>query len=45
MNFGAKNSDGDYIIQLNNDTESLTPDWLQNMLGFCQQDGVGAVRS
>ena len=34
---------GDYIIQLNNDTELLTPDWLQEMLGFAQREDVGAV--
>ncbi len=43
MNFGARNSDGDYIIQLNNDTELLTPNWLETMIGYCQNDGVGAV--
>ena len=43
MNYGAKNSDGDYLIQLNNDTELLTPDWLQKMLGFCQREDVGGV--
>ena len=43
INFGVKNSTGDYIIQLNNDTELLTPDWLQEMLGFAQREDVGAV--
>ena len=43
MNFGAKNSDGEYLIQLNNDTELLTPDWLEKMLGFCQREDVGGV--
>lgn len=43
INYGVKNSTGDYIIQLNNDTELLTPDWLQIMLGYCQREDVGAV--
>lgn len=43
INFGVKNSTGEYIIQLNNDTELLTPDWLQEMLMFAQREDVGAV--
>lgn len=43
INFGVRNSTGDYIIQLNNDTKLLTPDWLQIMLGFAQREDVGAV--
>ena len=45
MNFGAKNCDGDYLIQLNNDTELLTKDWLEKMLGYCQREEIGACRS
>lgn len=43
INFGVKNSAGDYIVQLNNDTELLTPNWLEEMIGFAQRDDVGAV--
>lgn len=43
INFGVKNSTGDYVIQLNNDTELLTPNWLEIMLGYCQREDVGAV--
>ena len=43
MNFGAKNVDGDFVIQLNNDTELLTPNWLEDMIGFAQREDVGAV--
>ena len=42
INFGVKNSTGDYIIQLNNDTELMTPNWIQEMLGFAQREDVGA---
>ena len=38
-----KNSEGEYVIQLNNDTELITPNWLEIMLGFCQREDVGAV--
>ncbi len=43
INYGVKNTDGEYIIQLNNDTELLTPDWLEKMVGMNQRDDVGAV--
>ena len=43
INFGVKNSTGEYIVQLNNDTELLTPNWLQEMLGFAQRNDIGAV--
>lgn len=43
INFGVRNSTGDYIVQLNNDTELLTPNWLEEMLGFAQREDVGAV--
>ena len=43
INFGVRNCTGDYVIQLNNDTELLTPNWLQEMLGFAQREDVGAV--
>ncbi len=43
INFGVKNSAGEYTVQLNNDTELITPNWLELMLGFCQREDVGAV--
>lgn len=43
INFGARNSDGDFLIQLNNDTELITPNWLEKMIGYCQREDVGAV--
>ena len=43
INYGVKNTDGEYIVQLNNDTELLTPDWLEKMVGMNQRDDVGAV--
>ena len=43
INFGVKNTDGEYIVQLNNDTKLLTPDWLEKMVGMNQRDDVGAI--
>ena len=43
INFGVKNVDGDFILQLNNDTKILTPDWLENMIGYAQNKEIGAV--
>lgn len=43
INYGVANSDGEYIIQLNNDTELITQNWIEEMLGFAQREDVGAV--
>lgn len=43
INYGVKNTDGEYVIQLNNDTKLLTPDWLEKMVGMNQREDVGAV--
>ncbi|MDO4338126.1 MAG: glycosyltransferase family 2 protein [Eubacteriales bacterium] len=42
-NFGASYASGDYILLLNNDTEVITPDWLEQMLGYCQREDVAIV--
>ena len=44
-NFAVEKSEGKYLIFLNNDTEILTPDWIEEMLSICQQKDVGAVGS
>ena len=43
VNFGARFSFGEYLLLLNNDTEVITPDWIETMLGQCQRSEVGAV--
>ncbi len=43
MNLGAQHARGDHLLFLNDDTEIITADWLQAMLQFSQQSGVGAV--
>lgn len=43
INYGVKNCDSEFIVQLNNDTELLTKDWLQKFIGYAQRKDVGAV--
>ena len=43
INFAVKNVDGEYILQLNNDTKVLTPDWLEIMIGYAQDKNIGAI--
>jgi len=43
INFGVKNSTGDYILQLNNDTKLLTGDWLELFIGYAQNKEIGAI--
>ncbi len=42
-NFGVSHSSGQYIVLLNNDTEIITGDWLQEMMGICSRPEVGIV--
>lgn len=43
INFGVKNVDGDFLLQLNNDTKLLTPDWLEILIGYAQNKEIGAI--
>ncbi len=42
-NFGVSQSTGDYILLLNNDTELITPDWLEAMVEQTQRPTIGAA--
>jgi GT2 family glycosyltransferase len=42
-NLGAAHATGDYLLFLNDDTEIISPDWLQALLEFAQQKEIGAV--
>jgi len=42
-NFGRKAAEGDYLLLLNNDTEVISPRWIEEMLMYAQQDRVGCV--
>jgi O-antigen biosynthesis protein len=43
INFGRAHSAGEYLILLNNDTEIITPNWIEKMLGNCARKEVGVV--
>ena len=42
-NFGAQYATGEYLLLLNNDTEVITPRWLEEMVMYAQQKRVGCV--
>ncbi len=42
-NFGAKYADGDYLLLLNNDTQVITVNWMEELLMYAQRPDVGAV--
>lgn len=42
-NTAAREAGGDYILFLNNDTEIITPDWIESMLEHAQRKEVAAV--
>jgi glycosyltransferase involved in cell wall biosynthesis len=43
MNEAVQACDTEYVLLLNNDTEILRRDWLQQMVGYAQMHRVGAV--
>ena len=42
-NYGVSESNGDYVLLLNNDIEVRSTDWLERLLEHAQRDDVGAV--
>lgn len=42
-NLGVSAADGEYILLLNNDTQVITVNWLEELLMYAQRDDVGAV--
>lgn len=42
-NYAAERAKGEYLLFLNNDTEVLTPDWLDAMVEQAQRPSIGAV--
>ena len=42
-NFGVKETNGEYILLLNNDTQVITVNWMEEMLMYAQREDVGAV--
>jgi GT2 family glycosyltransferase len=43
INAGAAASSGEYLLLLNNDTEVITPDWIERMAEYAQREAIGAV--
>ncbi|WP_029232769.1 glycosyltransferase family 2 protein [Butyrivibrio sp. VCB2006] len=43
VNYGVAHSDGEYIILLNNDTQVITVNWMEELLMYAQRKDVGAV--
>ena len=42
-NLGAAYAQGEYILLLNNDTEVITVNWMEELLMYAQREDVGAV--
>jgi O-antigen biosynthesis protein len=42
-NYGVEHAKGEYLLLLNNDTEVITPDWIEGMLEHAQREKTGAV--
>ncbi len=42
-NLGAANASGEYLLLLNNDTQVITVNWIEEMLMYAQREDVGAV--
>ena len=43
INYGVQQASGDYLLLLNNDTEVITPDWIDGMVEQAQRHSIGAV--
>ena len=42
-NFAVSYASGEYLLFLNNDTEIINADCIEELLGFCQREDVGIV--
>ena len=42
-NFGVSQAEGEYILLLNNDTQVITANWMEELLMYAQREDVGAV--
>ncbi len=42
-NLGAADAQGEYLLFLNNDTQVLTVNWIEELLMYAQREDVGAV--
>ena len=42
-NLGASKAEGEYLLLLNNDTQVITVNWMEELLTYAQRNDVGAV--
>lgn len=42
-NFAQRQAKGEYLLLLNNDTQVITPSWMEELLMYAQREDVGAV--
>lgn len=43
INIGVAAANGEYLLLLNNDTELITPNWLEQLVGICTRPDVGTA--
>jgi GT2 family glycosyltransferase len=43
INLGVLHARSDFLVVLNDDTEVITPDWIESLLTFARDPAVGAV--
>jgi glycosyltransferase involved in cell wall biosynthesis len=43
INLGARQARGEYLLLLNDDTEVISPDWLESLLEYAARPKIGAV--
>ncbi|MBQ8031781.1 MAG: glycosyltransferase family 2 protein [Butyrivibrio sp.] len=43
VNYGVSKSTGEYMVLLNNDTQVITVNWMEELLMYAQRSDVGAV--
>lgn len=43
VNYGVECVNGEYVLLLNNDIEVISPDFIEEMLGYLQREDVGVV--
>ena len=43
VNYGIENAAGEFMIILNNDTEIIAPQWIEELLMYAQRGDVGSV--
>lgn len=43
INLGSAQANGEYLVIMNDDVRVISEDWLDQMIGMVQRDGVGVV--